>query len=111
LKKRTKKLLSIWFRYAGDIAYTRGAKGIKVFCFFFSKKKCFLTSPAPAVHFLQDKQAYNPSRPRQQHDLSRLVRAIGQHLMRGTRRGQWQGLADTRLQRAITEQGRKPREA
>jgi hypothetical protein len=38
LKKRTKKLLQIWLR-----PLRRGsAQDSKVFCFFFSKKKCFL---------------------------------------------------------------------
>lgn len=37
--------------------------------------------------------------------------ATGKHLVRGTRRRQWEGLADARLQRAIIQQGRKPREA
>jgi hypothetical protein len=42
LKKRTKKLLSVWFR-ASLREYASGDEGggEKVFCFFFSKKKSF----------------------------------------------------------------------
>jgi hypothetical protein len=45
LKKRTKKLLPVQFRArAGNDASGHDSEGAKVFCFFFSKKKFFLTS-------------------------------------------------------------------
>jgi hypothetical protein len=44
LKKRSKKLLSIWFSSAGNLTHTRAPKGIKVFWFFFSKKNRLLAS-------------------------------------------------------------------
>jgi len=44
-EKRTKKLFSVWFR-ASWSKFTPGdaSARAKVFCFFFSKKKTFLTS-------------------------------------------------------------------
>jgi len=36
LKKRTKKTFAYWGRACGQ------SEGVKVFCFFFSKKKAFL---------------------------------------------------------------------
>jgi hypothetical protein len=44
LKKRSKKLLQIWL----PALAVRGVQQIKVFCFFFSKKKTFLTRTTPA---------------------------------------------------------------
>jgi hypothetical protein len=49
LKKRTKKLLSIWVSCAGDLSHICDAKVIKVFCFFFSKKKTLLSCFAKAA--------------------------------------------------------------
>jgi endonuclease/exonuclease/phosphatase family metal-dependent hydrolase len=47
LKKRTKKLLSVWCRASSSTWTPRGTSaGAKVFCFFFSKKKAFLFSIA-----------------------------------------------------------------
>jgi hypothetical protein len=42
LKKRTKKLLTLGARLAGSVG-----KGIKVFCFFFSKGRPFLSVRGP----------------------------------------------------------------
>jgi hypothetical protein len=44
LKKRTKKLLRVWFRVKPiSFAPSSGSEGARVFCFFFSKKKTFLS--------------------------------------------------------------------
>jgi hypothetical protein len=44
LKKRTKKLLFLWLRASRIGRHDQLTKRIKVFCFFFSKKKYFLAS-------------------------------------------------------------------
>jgi hypothetical protein len=44
LKKRTKKLLSVWRADHSPNAFDGAVKQSKVFWFFFSKKNCFLPS-------------------------------------------------------------------
>jgi hypothetical protein len=44
LKKRTKKLLSLGRERQANGSFGRGTKQIKVFCFFFSKKKSFFAA-------------------------------------------------------------------